>query len=586
MARKATQHAENTTSKAAAKLQHQPARKGKGMENAEEIADQKNVSRRSFLKGASLLAASTVGATALGCTPAVTGNKGNEASDPSGANSETVSQTGEVIWANTNESPVWTLDEIGEPSETIEADVVIAGGGGAGMIASIQAKQLGLNAVLLEKTTTMGGSFIGCEGVFAIDSPLQKEAGLEYDQLELVNEVVSFHQSTTDPRLVSNLIAHSGENIEWMQEQGVAFSQVINGHSPNRTLWHIPDAEDHGTKTGAAMNEKVRAAVEANGVDVQYETPAKRVLLDDEGKVIGLLAQRSDGTVVQYDTKAVILATGGYSASEEFMEFFGDIRPGTWFTYSPAANHGDGLRLGHDAGAQMWRFPATTMSGLVPTVFGFGTQGFASATQEYYININSDGERFCSSIPQAGATWQIFAQNAVDELEYGSGCLFGNGVFAQTGEKMEGTNALWEENIDNERLFKANTIEELANMIEVDAATLQSSIDRYNEFCENGRDEDFLKDPATLLPLKEGPYWAFQTQIGMFFTVGGMLVDTENRILDKNQHPIPGLYAAGSDAGGLYGQSYDINLMPGSQGAWAIHSGRNAAQSVAKYLGE
>lgn len=543
------------------------------MKAGNEIYDAANgrLSRRSFLKGTSLAATAAATAT-LGATQAFA------------AEEEAATTTPGITWANIADNAVWALDEIPEPSETQDADLVIVGGGGSGMFAALEAQQNGLEPVVLEKTPALGGSFVGCEGVFAINSPLQQEEGLEYNQQELIDEVLAFQQNNIDPRVLSRFVAHTGENIAWMEEQGVPFARVINGHCPTRVLWHIPDAGDHGTKTGLAMNEHVREAVDAAGIEVQVETPAKRILLDEEGKVAGLLAQRADGSVVQYNTKAVILASGGYSASEEFMEYFADIRPGTWFTYSPAANHGDGLRLGHDAGALMWRFPATLMGGVTTTAFGFGTFGFSTSTQEYYLRVNDKGERFADNIPQVGNAWNIFSQEAVDELEFGSGCLFGNGVFSTTGEPMEGLTELWEETVDDEKLFKADTLEELAEKLGIDPAALVTTVDRYNGFCEQGVDEDFFKNPATLLPLKTGPFWAFQAQRCCFFTVGGMRVDTENRVLDREQNPILGLYAVGSDAGGLYAQSYDINLMPGSQGAWAIYSGRNAAQAVGEYL--
>ena len=140
----------------------------------------------------------------------------------------------------------------------------------------------------------------------------------------------------------------------------------------------------------------------------------------------------------------------------------------------------------------------------------------------------------------------------------------------------------------NEGIYTADTLDELAGKIGVDAEQLKATIERYNGFAETGVDLDFSKNAEYILPLRDedGPYYAFDLALGIFTTVGGLQVDTEARVLDADDHPIPGLYAGGCDAGGLFGDSYDVGYCAGSQQGWCVHSGKVAAESAAAYLGK
>ena len=116
-------------------------------------------------------------------------------------------------------------------------------------------------------------------------------------------------------------------------------------------------------------------------------------------------------------------------------------------------------------------------------------------------------------------------------------------------------------------------------------AALVETVESYNGLAAAGEDKDFAKAAQYLYPVEEGPYYALDCSVGVLATAGGLRINAATECLDANFEVIPGLYAGGNDAGGLFGDTYDPNIAPGSMAGWAINSGRIAAKSIAQYLG-
>ena len=135
------------------------------------------ISRRDFLKGSvSAAAVALVGAALPG-----------------------VQASAEPVAGELNEeNAIWALEEVGEPTETVETQMCIIGGGGTGLAAACQARQLGLDVLLLEKRAVTGGSFIGTECLFAAQSSMQKELGVDFTPADVIAKVMDFHHWIPD----------------------------------------------------------------------------------------------------------------------------------------------------------------------------------------------------------------------------------------------------------------------------------------------------------------------------------------------------------------------------------------------------
>ncbi|GAK48700.1 putative fumarate reductase [Secundilactobacillus oryzae JCM 18671] len=136
---------------------------------------------------------------------------------------------------------------------------------------------------------------------------------------------------------------------------------------------------------------------------------------------------------------------------------------------------------------------------------------------------------------------------------------------------------------DKPYIFKADTIEELAEKMNLPVDKLTSTISTYNRYSEAGIDEDFGKDADYLVPVAEGPFYGFSLNVGAFCTMGGLQVTTENEVLSDDGKVIGGLYAAGNDSSGLVGDTYGPN-MPGTCVGYAFYSGRNSGKNAVAYM--
>jgi len=132
--------------------------------------------------------------------------------------------------------------------------------------------------------------------------------------------------------------------------------------------------------------------------------------------------------------------------------------------------------------------------------------------------------------------------------------------------------------------FAADSVERLAAMMGVDPLILGATVGEYNGFCEKGHDDLFAKDRKYLRPLKGPRFYAAKVRTIFLVTLGGIRINHRMEILDKKDRVIPGLYAGGMDAGGMWGDSYPIRDATGASSAFAINSGRVAARWAAGYI--
>ncbi|MGI5850335.1 MAG: FAD-binding protein, partial [Christensenellales bacterium] len=128
--------------------------------------------------------------------------------------------------------------------------------------------------------------------------------------------------------------------------------------------------------------------------------------------------------------------------------------------------------------------------------------------------------------------------------------------------------------------------DELARLIAIDPAVLRATVDQYNDCCAKGHDRLFVKNPKFLRPLVGPRYYAVKIRTAFLGTMGGIRINQSMEVLDKQNAVIPGLYAGGFDAGGMYGDSYPITVSPGLSSAFALNSGRIAGKCVLEYLGQ
>ena len=522
-----------------------------------------NISKRSFLKGSAALAISGI----LGAGTSAF------ADDAAQGQEEKASLLGSV-------------------EETWDADYVVVGSGICGLSSAVDAAERGLNVVLLEKNGFLGGTSTVAEMCFGVFTDMQKEAGFT-EELGSVASIMKttqdYHHYKTNALLTRKFYEESADNIAWLKKQGVNFALVMGIGNSYKTA-HVYEG------LGAATIKTLGARAEELGVQICTNAPGKELVVED-GKVTGVLAD-VDGKIVRINAKGVLLATGGYSDNAEMMKKYAHVDASITKNAGIAGRDGDGIAMALNIGASEWKSMGAVMFfGAILKNDRFGTHLY-SATSSPGFRFNERGVRYadevidqinfshCGNImAQQKASWGLYSKATLDDFVE-NGTIFGGGMYTPAGAPLTELYSQIEADMasDDPQVFYCETLDDVAATAGVDADVLKAAVERYDGYCKTGVDEEFLKAPEYLIPVGEGPYYLFNQSLGYFTTSDGLYVNEFNQVLTADGEVIEGLFAGGSDAGGLQGDTYDVGICPGSQQGWGLQSGRVAAKYVAEHM--
>ena len=478
-----------------------------------------------------------------------------------------------------------------------ETDIVVIAGGPAGLCAAVQAAEDGADVILIEKSNAVGGAANMGMGPLAIESRIQKRQMVGLTVEKAYRMMMEYTHYNIDGRLVKRYFEQSAGTIEWLEDMGVEFVGAYRYFTRSEPTWHIVKTDTGiGPRAASKMNYALYKRGQELGVTFMLETAGKKILKDEEGKVCGVLATDKDGKEIEIACKAAVIATGGGGNNPEF------IKEQTGFTYGvdmfnhrvPGAN-GDGIRMAWEAGAD--HTPVRIEQAAILEGIDELPQGVSNVLMQPNLLVNLDGKRVMDEEQMTNSTYlsnaachqkgsvlfsivdtsilKYYIRNGVDEI---SMVRFNEDV----SDFEEGIRIA--EQTGNKSLFKADTIEELAKLTGINAENLEETIEDYNNYCESS-DEEFFKRKKYLRPLTKAPYYAAAIKPGGYGTVGGIRINENCECLDSNFEPIPGLYAAGSDANNLYDDSY-MFLLPGNSMGFAVNSGRIAGIEAAIYVEE
>lgn len=484
----------------------------------------------------------------------------------------------------TEDKPVSAPEKI---DATYDTDLLVIGGGGSGLACAVQAALDKTSCILIEKKTQLGGNASFVEGMFAIQSKMALEAGIDIKPAQIIEAELEHGQHRQNGAFWMDLCEKSAENIEWCKEQGVLYQGIIDNYNGGLypTFHWFKD-----NKAAIGYVEPMIARVQELGVETHLETPATQLIISD-GKVAGAYAEGPEG-VVQYNAKAVVLATGGFGGSPEYIQKQGWNVEHLFIVGSENAA-GDGYRMALEAGAKDF-MPDSAQSILynIPALPNIdfhndalnpvnGYFGIAAGGPVLWINENcerytrenlTDDNLVLQCIPGKGnlANYVVFNQEIFDTF-------FGT---TDEGKKM------FEDALANdptETLYSSTSIEGLAEPFGLDGKALKETVARYNELCAKGNDDDYGKPAEKMIAIEEGPFYIAKLGYSFFFETGGITTDRQRRVLDENSQPIDGLFAIGNDGNMHYRHVYTIN-MPGTAFGHQVNSGREAAQNAAAYL--
>ncbi|WP_318508686.1 FAD-dependent oxidoreductase [Bacillus sp. T3] len=205
-------------------------------------------------------------------------------------------------------------------NKTLSTDVVVVGSGATGLSASVQAKQLGLNVILLEKNGTIGGTTNVAEGYGGINTNFAVKAGYQYNVKDIFNDAESFHHWANNPEILQKYYESSAETGNWLESLGVKFEGIMANGANKYNTWHF--YEGLGKNVTHTLSDNAKKM----GVKILLETRGKELIMKD-GKVAGIKAQKSDGSNLTIKAPVVILATGGYAGNPDMVEKYAKVDP-------------------------------------------------------------------------------------------------------------------------------------------------------------------------------------------------------------------------------------------------------------------
>ncbi|WP_158240485.1 FAD-binding protein [Telmatospirillum siberiense] len=463
--------------------------------------------------------------------------------------------------------------------ETIETQVVVVGSGLGGLSTAITAVEEGAKkVVLLEKESFYGGGTNFAE-VFIAPPATEAEARRKAAEFMKASNYVA------DPMLHYTMAIDQQENSGWLFDKHKVKTYV--GEGSGLTFYE----GGHGKSCIDTLVPQAKAL----GVDMRLNTQAISLLMKDPYTCIGLRAKTKAGKIIDFRTKGVVLATGGMSTNKALLAKYTSIDlEKVIIDGAQAGQDGDGHLMAESTAHG--RATHLCVSSLFLNVKGFAFSsplGACAGMQPTNLWVNQDGIRFtdesivrqttpCNkAVEIQGSVFSIMDQSGFDKYAAG-GCQTHYTGFADklVGQPIPNLAADFAKYKDLPDVFFAQTLQDLAEKMGVDAATFKATVERYNGFAQSGTDAEWGKNASNIWPIAKGPFYGFRLSSGMPNTNGGVRINTNAQVVDPRHKVISGLYATGILTSGWEGETY----LMGTCQPVALWGGRKAAKHIVANL--
>lgn len=451
----------------------------------------------------------------------------------------------------------------------LHTELVVIGGGLAGFAAALQAAQAGHSVILIEKMPDTGGSSAMSGGCLAFaGTELQSRANVSDSSELLFKDLREVGQFENDERLVRAYVDNQLDTYEWLKRAGVKFGANIEASSGQS----VPRV--HNVDPADMVRTLQARVIETGKVQLMTGAAAQRLIQDnDTGRIIGVSVIQGERSLSIYGKHGVVLASGGFCRNAEMVHRYAPQYDNAVFI-GGEGNVGDGLKMALKLGAD------TRDMAYIKGTFGKHPTDETNhhsclAVYKGAIAVNQEGKRFvdeslsykllgdaCMRQPY-GATFQVLDHNIL-----------------KSGDNLTRILDL-ERRLEEGLMIQAETLEELAALIEIPENNLLATVAAYNSYVDAGEDHEFgrrhlVHEYGDLVRIETGPFYAYPSTAAVYGTYCGLSVDQNMQVMDVFAQPIDGLYAAGEIVGGLHGAAY----MTGTALGKAAIFGRIAARSA------
>ena len=447
-----------------------------------------------------------------------------------------------------------------------QCDVVVIGAGGAGLTAAVSAAEADdLRIIVLEKQGIIGGNTnYSTGGINAAETDIQQSLGIEDSKEIFYQDVMRGGHNENVPELVRSLVEHAPATVKWLTTIGTDLSDVglMAGSSVRRT--HRPKG---GAAVGPHLIKVLHQAIANRNIEIR--TSNKVIgLIYNNGSVAGVRVQNADGSTYTIQSKAVIIATGGFGANRELVARYRSQLSGFPTVNHPGAT-GDAFAWAEAIGAATIQMENIQIH---PTAEKTNHILITEAVRgNGAILLNRNGTRFVNEMETRDVVSAAILQQPSSEALL---------IFDQSvRQSLSAIETYAQQHI----LMVDSTWEGLAILTGLPAETLKENVQRYNTMQRNGIDEDFGRTANEMVvALETAPFYAVRVAPAVHHTLGGLKVNPDMQVLDNNDSPIDGLFAAGEVTGGLHG----ANRLGGNGVADIVVNGRIAGQNAARHCAD
>ncbi len=488
-----------------------------------------------------------------------------------------------------------------------DTDVLIIGAGGAGLSAAVSASENGAQVIVIEKLGNVGGNTKICGGAFNTADPERQKNVPMTDALATTVEKLLAHEDVSEAHaklkakvqkqwdeykasgrtdlfdspewhalqsldsgdydgnveLMENMTTHTLDTLHWLSDNGVVWKDTVN--TVIGAMWNRSHQTPNGS--GADIVAALQNKAIENGAKIYLNTKADSLIVEN-GSVVGAKITNAKGEEVTVRAnKGVIMATGGFSANVEMRQKYNkqweDLGESIATNNCPGAT-GDGIVMGEDVGANLVGMGWIQLMPLYP-VSGGGVSGYVNSV----LYCNKEGKRYVAEDQRR----DVLAAAALEQTDK----IFFNVCDAKEAELRGVPQEALDMMTEGGLLFKGDTLAELAENMGVPADAFEQTVASFNEAVEKGEPDEFGRTTWEN-KIETAPFYASSFTPAVHHTMGGLEINVNAEVINKDGNVIPGLYAAGEVTGGLHG----TNRVGGNAVPDALYFGKVAGANAAK----